>query len=213
MDSNPLLLIIVSGGLLLALLYAIYAVTGKNNSISKKKVARKPEEVLEKGDETETESISEPEQDHESIEEIQPEEETSTCRIKINNIEGIGPIYSARLNDLGIQYIDELLEAGSTREGREDLESKTEIPHILIFRWVNVADLFRITGIDEELCDLLEAAGVDTLVELSQIDPENLHSAMVDTAQMQKLDYVVPTLEEIMNWVEQAKSLSSNVEY
>jgi len=41
--------------------------------------------------------------------------------------------------------------------------------------WVNLADLYRIKGVGEEYSDLLEEAGVDTVVELAQRNPENLH--------------------------------------
>ena len=38
----------------------------------------------------------------------------------------------------------------------------------LILERVNLADLFRIKGVGEEYSDLLEEAGLDTVVELAQ---------------------------------------------
>jgi len=53
---------------------------------------------------------------------------------------------------------------------------KTGIEHKLILKWVNRADLYRIKGVGSEYSDLLEVAGVDTVVELAKRMPDNLHA-------------------------------------
>jgi hypothetical protein len=40
--------------------------------------------------------------------------------------------------------------------------------HVLILEWVNRADLYRTREVGSQYCDLLENAGVDTVVELSK---------------------------------------------
>ena len=72
-----------------------------------------------------------------------------------------------RFTPTNISYTSELLAAGGTPQGRRELSEKTGISHDLILEWVNLSDLFRIKGIGEEYSDLLEEAGVDTVVELS----------------------------------------------
>ena len=134
-------------------------------------------------------------------------------RIKIIDIEGIGPIYTERLNGAGIQYVHELLERGATRTGREDLAETTGIPDALILEWINLADLFRIKGIGEEWSDLLEEAGVDTVVELAQRNPENLHSTIVEVNASMELVRRTPSLEQVQDWIEQAKQLPRKIEY
>jgi hypothetical protein len=64
---------------------------------------------------------------------------------------------------LGIKTTDKLLEAGATNKGREDLVKKSGISEKLILEWVNLADLFRITGVGEKFSDLPDEAGVDTV--------------------------------------------------
>ncbi|MEM2335986.1 MAG: DUF4332 domain-containing protein [Candidatus Bathyarchaeia archaeon] len=106
-----------------------------------------------------------------------------------------------------------MLNVGGTRKGRKELAEKTGISEKLILEWVNLADLFRIKGIGEEYSDLLEEAGVDTVVELSKRDPENLHAKILEINKEKKLVRKPPTLEQVKNWIEQAKKLPRKVEY
>jgi len=131
----------------------------------------------------------------------------------IIDVEGIGPTYAEKLNAIGIRTTVDLLEAGATRRGREELVEKTGISSKLILEWVNLADLFRIRGIGEEYSDLLEEAGVDTVVELSGRNPDNLYSKILEVNEEKKLVRRLPRLDEIRDWVEQAKKLPRKVEY
>ena len=131
----------------------------------------------------------------------------------IIDVEGIGPIYAEKLNAIGIRTTVDLLEDGATQRGREELVEKTGISSKLILEWVNLADLFRIKGIGEEYSDLLEEAGVDTVVELSGRNPDNLYSKILEVNEEKKLVRRLPRLDEVRDWVEQAKKLPRKVEY
>lgn len=131
----------------------------------------------------------------------------------IEAIEGIGPVYKERLRSLGIKTVGDLLKAGKTREGRQDLVNETGMSSKDVLSWVNMADLFRIKGVDEEYSDLLEASGVDTVVELATRNPINLHPQMVKTNMEKKLVRRLPTLEQVRGWIEEAKKLPRVVEY
>ncbi|RLG63389.1 DUF4332 domain-containing protein [archaeon] len=133
--------------------------------------------------------------------------------VPIKEIEGIGPSYAEKLAAMGIKTTEDLLKAGRTPEGRRELAEKTGIPLRLILRWVNLADLIRIEGISGEYSDLLEEAGVDTVVELSRRDPEKLYAKLVEVNEKKKLVRRLPTLEMVTSWVEQAKKLPRVVEY
>jgi len=134
-------------------------------------------------------------------------------RRNLNEIEGIGPTYAKKLVEVGVITTEELLERGATRKGREDLSEKTGISAKLILEWVNLADLFRIKGVGEEYSDLLEEAGVDTVVELSRRNPENLHAKILEVNEKKKLVRRPPTLNKVRAWIEQAKKLPRKVEY
>ena len=132
---------------------------------------------------------------------------------KLTEIEGIGASYSGKLQNAGIDNIEDLLEKGSAPKGRKELAEKTGISDKLILRWVNMADLFRIKGVGEEYADLLEAGGVDTVPELSQRNPENLHKKLEEVNSEKKLVHRAPTEAEVKGWIENAKTLSRVVTY
>ncbi len=128
-------------------------------------------------------------------------------------IEGIGPVYGQQLKDGGIGTLRALLEQGATRRGREEIASKTGISHKLILEWVNHVDLYRVKGVGSEYADLLEAAGVDTVPELAQRNPGNLHRALVAVNEEKKLVRRVPVQSQVEDWVAQAKELPRVVTY
>jgi predicted flap endonuclease-1-like 5' DNA nuclease len=132
---------------------------------------------------------------------------------KIIDIEGIGPVYAAKLNSVNIKTTSDLLKAGETPLMRRELAEKTGISHNLILRWVNMSDLFRIRGVGEEYSDLLEASGVDTVVELAKRVPEHLHARMLELNVEKKLVRRPPGLSMVESWVSEAKTLPRKIEY
>ncbi len=132
---------------------------------------------------------------------------------KLTQIEGIGEVYAQKLQAVGIETVEALLEKGSTPKGRQELEEQAGIGGQLILKWVNRADLFRIKGIGEEYADLLEAAGVDTVPDLARRNPENLYQALQAVNEERKLVRRLPTLEQVNGWIAQAKELPRIVTY
>ena len=118
-------------------------------------------------------------------------------KVAVETIEGIGPAYCAKLQAVGIRYVSDLLDCGASRKGREELAKKTGISPALILRWVNMADLMRVSGIGEEFSELLEAAGVDTVKELRNRIPEHLYEAMLQANLHRKMVRRTPHLNEV----------------
>lgn len=131
----------------------------------------------------------------------------------LNKIEGIGDKYAAKLQAAGVNSLESLLEKGKTPHGRKQLAEVTGVSDKLILEWVNHADLFRINGIGEEYSDLMEEAGVDTVVELAQRNPENLLAKMSEVNAQKSLVRRLPVLHQVQDWVEQAKKLPRVIEY
>ena len=128
-------------------------------------------------------------------------------------VEGIGQVYAQKLKEAGIGSTQALLAAGATPEGRKDIAAKTGIGDSLILRWVNHVDLFRIKGVGEEYSDLLEAAGVDTVVELAQRVAANLYAKLVEVNQAEKRVRKLPTEAQVKAWIKQAKKLPRKISY
>ena len=132
---------------------------------------------------------------------------------KLLAIEGIGEVYLGKLQAIGIRTVEALLEAGKTPQGRKELAEKSGVSGKAILEWVNRADLFRIKGVAEEYSDLLESAGVDTVVELAKRRADNLFEKMQTVNAEKKLVRRLPTQAMVANWVEQAKGLERIVTY
>ncbi len=126
---------------------------------------------------------------------------------KLTTIEGIADTLAEKLKKAGVGSVESLLKKGGAPAGRKEIVAKSGIDDKRILRFVNHADLMRIKGIGGEYSELLEAAGVDTVVELATRKPENLHAKMVEVNAAKKLVRQLPTLAAVTDWCKQAKGL------
>ncbi len=132
---------------------------------------------------------------------------------KLTDVEGIGAAYAAKLAQAGIRGTQALLKKGATPQGRRAIAEQAGISETLILEWANHVDLCRIKGVGAEYADLLEAAGVDTVAEIAQRKPENLHEALLKVNEAKKLVRKMPTLDQVRDWVHQAKTLPRMIQY
>ncbi len=131
----------------------------------------------------------------------------------IKDIEGIGDVYMKKLHAIGINTVEALLQKGAAKKGREEIAKQSGIDEHKILEWVNRADLYRIKGIGSEYSDLLEASGVDTVVELSKRRADNLTEKMVEVNVEKKLVRRIPTQQMVEGWINEAKTLPRIVSY
>ena len=122
-------------------------------------------------------------------------------------IEGIGEQYLAKLNSIGFHWQAELLDQGATKKGRIEIAEKSGVAEKLILRWVNHIDLIRIKGIGPQFAELLEAAGVDSVPELAQRKAENLQAKMAEVNAAHNLVGRDASVNEVNDWIQQAKEL------
>ena len=134
--------------------------------------------------------------------------------MKVEDVEGIGPVIAAKLQENGVHTTDDLLAKGGPRSGRELLAQTTGIDASRILEWVNHVDLMRLPGVGSEYSDLLEAAGVDSLAELARRNPDNLATTFqeLDAA---RPDWIrrLPSVETVRDWVAAAASYEKVVEH
>lgn len=123
---------------------------------------------------------------------------------KLTTIEGIGESLAKKLKNGGIGSTDRLLEKGATKKGRMEISKQCGIDESRILKFVNHADLMRVKGIGGEYAEMLEAAGVDSVPELSRRNPGNLAATMADVNAKKKLVRAVPTEKRVADWVKQA---------
>ncbi|HPE37227.1 MAG TPA: DUF4332 domain-containing protein [Spirochaetales bacterium] len=132
---------------------------------------------------------------------------------KLEDIEGIGKKYADTLKKAGVRGTNDLLAKGAKPDGRKKIAKDTGLSDKLILEWVNHCDLYRIKGVGSEYADLLEEAGVDTVVELAGRKAANLAEAMKATNDKKKLVRQLPSLSRVEDWVKQAKALPRVVTY
>lgn len=129
----------------------------------------------------------------------------------IQEIQGIGPTYMELLKQENINTTGKLLEVGGNKAGRKQLAEKTTISEKKILSWVNMCDLFRISGVAGQFAELLEGAGVDTVKELRNRNAENLAAKMAEVNNEKNLCKVSPGATAVAKWIEQAKTLEPMV--
>lgn len=131
----------------------------------------------------------------------------------LDTVEGIGPVYQQKLMNVGITTTDLFLERGRTPKGRQEIAAAADIDATAILEWLNRLDMDRIKGIGSEYADLLEWAGVDTVPELAQRNPENLYASLKEISEAKELVRRLPSAAQVADWVEQAKTLPRMLEY
>ncbi len=113
--------------------------------------------------------------------------------------------------NIGIDTTEQLLERGTTRGARKKLAEETGLSEREIQSWVHRADLLRIKGMGEEYSHLLQAAGIDTMKELSGLLPSSLFSKLVMLNREENYVRRMPSETMVANWVSRAKELSGKV--
>ncbi len=87
----------------------------------------------------------------------------------VDDIQGIGPVYKERLNDMGIHDSEELWEANPSV-----VAARIDVPPATVYKWQRMAELMSINGIGPQYAELLERSGVASILELSKADPDRL---------------------------------------
>ncbi len=132
---------------------------------------------------------------------------------KIEQVEGIGAAYAAKLNEAGVKTTEQLLEKCATKSDRAKMAEATGISEKLILKWTNHADLFRVNGIAGQFAELLEAAGVDTVKEFRHRVPANLQSKLVEVNEAKNICNRVPSVAELEKMIAQANELEPIITY
>jgi hypothetical protein len=133
--------------------------------------------------------------------------------VRIDVIEGIGSDHATALSRAGVTHVRHLLQRATSASGREELARATGLSAALLLEWVNHIDLMRIRGVGAEYSDLLEAAGVDSPVELAQRSPARLATLLAETNAEHPLVRRVPSEKVLAGWISEARTLPRLISY
>jgi hypothetical protein len=131
----------------------------------------------------------------------------------VTDIQGIGTDVAAVLKSDGIRTTVGLLRAAKTPKQRLKLAVKTGALEKNVLAWVTTADRMRVRGVGWEYSELLRAAGVRTVNELRFRNPQKLTDAMTAANSKRKLVRVLPSVNTVARWIEEAKKLAPVVRY
>jgi predicted flap endonuclease-1-like 5' DNA nuclease len=132
--------------------------------------------------------------------------------LRIDELYGVREDLSAKLKAEGLSDSNKLLAATTTPKKREELAAKLGTDSKEVLELANRADLARIKGVGSVYSDLLEWAGVDTVAELAQRNPDNLYNKIVEEANEHFVKRL-PRPADVAGWVAQAKELPRALEY
>ena len=93
------------------------------------------------------------------------------------------------------------------------LSAETGISEKQLLEWANIADYMRIKGMGMAKTQLLRAAGVPTVRELSHRNPGRLAQAMKQANDQRKLVRVLPTEKSIEQMIDRARQLPIKISY
>lgn len=129
---------------------------------------------------------------------------------QISQLEELGKENIDRLETAGINSIDRLLERSSTPRGRKELSDLTGISRDTLQKWLQHLDLSRIEGLSPRELSLLEAAGVNNILELSRQDPQEFIGKLQEINDRKNLVDELPSAEEVTRWIDQAEAFAGS---
>lgn len=126
---------------------------------------------------------------------------------ELKKFRGANPKYIDKLASIGIRNVKQMLEAGKTRVGRQNLSEKTGIPLEAILEFVKLSDLARIPGIKGIRARLYFDAGVDTVEKMAEWNPKQLREMLIEFVERTGFDGIAPLPKEAEFSVKKAKKL------
>jgi hypothetical protein len=106
-----------------------------------------------------------------------------------------------------------MLEAGRTRDRRNELSAKTGVPAEAILEFVKLSDLARIQGVKGIRARLYYDAGVDSVEKLARWNPKELRAMLIEFVEKTGFEGIAPLPKEAESTVAEAKKLPKIVEY
>jgi hypothetical protein len=134
-------------------------------------------------------------------------------KVPIQKLKGVTKELQAKLEEHRIRDNEKFFDLALTPEGREDLAMKLGMTHEAVLELANRADLARLKGVAGVYSDLLEDAGVDTVKELANRNPESLHAKLLEINMQKQLTKAPPSVKHVKGWVASAKRRRKFLKY
>jgi len=131
----------------------------------------------------------------------------------VDAINGIGPKYKKKLNDIGIRTTNDLLKRALRAKDRRRLFSETDLSLKDLYDWAGMASLMMVNGIGPENAEILNSAGIENLGQLAN---------QSSTAAVKKIEQLrerkpkavkrKPSQKTLASWIDEARILFNELE-
>lgn len=127
---------------------------------------------------------------------------------KIVEIKGMTAAAQAKLEQVGIKTVDDLVRQTTTAAQRATLARQLGIAEPQLTEWINRADLMRLKGVGTEMANLLEECGVDSCKELQHRKADHLHDKLKQANDAKKITHHAPTFPQVEEWIAEARTMT-----
>ena len=124
----------------------------------------------------------------------------------IGKFRGVDPDQIAKLDALGIENIDQLMDAGRTPKLRQALAEQSGLTLEQILELVQLCDLARLGAVRSVRARLYHDAGLTPEI-IATWEPDALHAMLANWVAQTQFDGIPPTPKEVQNLVENAQKL------
>ncbi|MFL5337702.1 MAG: DUF4332 domain-containing protein [Geminicoccaceae bacterium] len=127
--------------------------------------------------------------------------------LPISKLRGVPERARLALKVQRITTCEQLLAAAGSFEGREAVARATRLDREFLDDLLCRADMARVSGVGVVFCGMLDDLGIGHVGQLAACDHTDLHRRLRDHNQEHRLARRSPTLEEVEDWIRQAREL------
>ncbi|MEZ4519150.1 MAG: DUF4332 domain-containing protein [Chloroflexota bacterium] len=119
----------------------------------------------------------------------------------------LGAASVVALQDAEVSDMGELQTKAATAAGRAELVKATGMDRAAVDAIAYDLDLSRVRGVGRKSLALLKAAGIESVGDLAEYDPDELAGLLVTVNEQEHIVENMPSRDTIAGWVEQARDL------
>jgi len=127
----------------------------------------------------------------------------------INSINRMSHKEATSLRRARVRTTSTFLQIAASRSGRALLSKETGISSPKLLHWAKRAELMKVRNLGRDYADLLEAVGVESILELKRRNSSSLHEIITKANNKTQIVDRLPSEKRVNGWIEEAKSLST----
>jgi hypothetical protein len=115
------------------------------------------------------------------------------------------------LQHSGIMTTLQLWQLTQNKVSTATLAARLQVPQRQLLKWISLADLARVPAVGCTYCGLLLHAGIQSVDQLSQSSPAQLHQYLLrlQVMMMRRRD-LCPSASQVVRWIQEAQQLTSH---